>query len=38
MIGRKLVARLATDQALGGRDISALSLADVTVPHIPASF
>jgi D-erythronate 2-dehydrogenase len=35
MIGRKLVARLATDGALGGREIAALSLADVTVPHTP---
>lgn len=38
MIGRKLVARLVTDGALGGREISALSLADVTVPHTPPGF
>jgi D-erythronate 2-dehydrogenase len=38
MIGRKLVARLATDGALGGREIAALSLADVAVPHSPPGF
>jgi hypothetical protein len=38
MIGRKLVDRLATDGALAGRAITALSLFDIVTPSPPASF
>ena len=36
MIGRKLTARLLADGALGGREITALSLLDVVAPDVPA--
>ena len=35
MVGRKLVERLAGDQALFGREISKLTLADVVGPPVP---
>ena len=38
MIGRKLVARLADDQALNGRPIEKLTLIDVGVPQKPGKF
>ncbi len=38
MIGRKLAQHLAQAGALGGREISALSLVDVTPPEPPAGF
>jgi nucleoside-diphosphate-sugar epimerase len=36
MVGRKLMARLLADGALGGREITALSLLDVIAPEAPA--
>lgn len=36
MVGRKLVAALLRDGAVGGRPISALTLADVIEPEMPA--
>jgi D-erythronate 2-dehydrogenase len=36
MIGRKLVARLIKDGALGGRPISRLTLLDIEAPDVPA--
>lgn len=36
MIGRKLVARLAADGAIGGRRVERLSLVDVVPPAAPA--
>jgi nucleoside-diphosphate-sugar epimerase len=36
MIGRKLAERLAQDGQLGGREISALTLADIVAPAAPA--
>jgi len=36
MIGRKLAHRLAADGALGGREITAVSLVDVVAPEPPA--
>jgi nucleoside-diphosphate-sugar epimerase len=38
MIGRKLITRLATDGALGGKPITALTLVDVIEPERPAGF
>jgi D-erythronate 2-dehydrogenase len=38
MVGRKLVARLANDQALGDRGIDRLTLLDVTMPGRPDGF
>jgi nucleoside-diphosphate-sugar epimerase len=38
MVGRKLVARLAADGALGGHRIAKLSLVDVVAPAMPADF
>lgn len=38
MIGRKLVARLAADGALGLRQITALTLLDVVAPPAPVGF
>jgi ribulose-5-phosphate 4-epimerase/fuculose-1-phosphate aldolase len=38
MIGRKLTQRLARDGKLAGREITALSLVDITRPEKPASF
>ena len=36
MIGRKLVARLIKDGALGGQPISRLTLLDIEAPDVPA--
>ncbi|WP_040644822.1 D-erythronate dehydrogenase [Rubellimicrobium thermophilum] len=36
MIGRKLAARIAADGTVAGRPVSALHLADVTTPPVPA--
>ena len=36
MIGRKLVARLIKDGALGERPISRLTLLDIEAPDVPA--
>jgi D-erythronate 2-dehydrogenase len=38
MIGRKLTARLATDQRLGNQEIGRLSLVDVIAPEAPSGF
>ncbi|MCA0404578.1 MAG: SDR family oxidoreductase [Proteobacteria bacterium] len=38
MVGRKLTARLAKDGALGGKSISAFTLADVVEAPAPAGF
>jgi len=38
MIGRKLVARLADDQALNGRPVEKLTLVDIGVPQKPEDF
>lgn len=38
MIGRKLTARLVADGTLGGREITALTLADVAAPPAPKGF
>ena len=38
MIGRKLVARLADDQALNGRPVEKLTLIDVGAPQRPENF
>jgi D-erythronate 2-dehydrogenase len=38
MIGRKLTQRLARDGKLAGREITALSLVDITQPEKPAGF
>jgi D-erythronate 2-dehydrogenase len=38
MIGRKLTERLVADTSLAGRDIAALSLADITAPQSPSGF
>lgn len=38
MIGRKLVARIAADGAIGGRQVDRLSLVDVVAPDMPAGF
>jgi nucleoside-diphosphate-sugar epimerase len=37
MIGRKLVRRVLKDGAIGGQQVSALTLADVVAPSAPAS-
>jgi nucleoside-diphosphate-sugar epimerase len=37
MVGRKLMARLLADGALGGREITTLSLLDVVAPEAPAA-
>jgi len=36
MVGRKLTDRLNIEGALGGREISALTLADIVAPPVPA--
>jgi D-erythronate 2-dehydrogenase len=36
MVGRKLTQRLAADKRLAGRDITALTLVDLTLPQKPA--
>jgi len=36
MIGRKLVARIAADRAIGGRAVERVSLVDVVAPEAPA--
>jgi nucleoside-diphosphate-sugar epimerase len=38
MIGRKLAQRLIRDGGLGGGEISALTLVDVTTPENPEEF
>ena len=38
MIGRKLTARLVSDNALGGRPIDRLTLLDVSAPQRPDGF
>mgnify|MGYP005857804149 CR=1 FL=1 len=38
MIGRKLVARIAQEGAIGGRKVERLSLVDVVAPEMPAGF
>ena len=38
MVGRKLMARLVADGALGGKPISAFTLVDVVQPEAPAGF
>lgn len=38
MIGRKLVARITREGAIGGRAVTALTLADVIRPTAPAGF
>lgn len=38
MIGRKLTAKLVTEGTLGGKEITALTLADVVAPDAPAGF
>jgi nucleoside-diphosphate-sugar epimerase len=38
MIGRKLVARIAREGAIGGRKVEKLSLVDVVAPEMPAGF
>jgi D-erythronate 2-dehydrogenase len=38
MIGRKLAQRLAGDGELAGRQITTLSLVDITPPEQPAGF
>jgi nucleoside-diphosphate-sugar epimerase len=38
MIGRKLVARIAADGAIGGRKVEQLSLVDVVPPEMPSGF
>jgi nucleoside-diphosphate-sugar epimerase len=38
MIGRKLAERLAQTGALGGREISYLTLTDIVAPAVPAGF
>lgn len=38
MIGRKLADQLAKDEALNGREIRSLTLADVVEPQAPAGF
>jgi nucleoside-diphosphate-sugar epimerase len=38
MIGRKLTQRLARDEKLAGREITALSLVDITQSEKPAGF
>ncbi|KKB11938.1 NAD-dependent epimerase [Devosia geojensis] len=37
MIGRKLVKRILADEAVGGRQVTAMTLADVVTPSAPAS-
>jgi len=37
MIGRKLVKRILADGAVGGRQVTAMTLADVVAPSAPAS-
>ena len=38
MIGRKLTAKLVTEGTLAGKEITALTLADVVAPDAPAGF
>jgi D-erythronate 2-dehydrogenase len=38
MIGRKLVARIAAEGGIGGRQVDRLSLVDVVAPALPAGF